>query len=340
MKHFFCVVFVFVSFTCYLQAEEVPRFIELVGHEILDDSVLHYVQSIAFSPDSKQVVTVGADYTIRIWDADSGKELRRWDLTRHDGFHPFSTLFSSDGKKIVALDGITKEKITARIWDVESGKELPKLEREAFFDTFPVPREAVGVMLTGDGGFAGFQIQIGDDYAGKGLKKFDGGDNFAFVTFSPDGKKIVAREQQSLFLRIWDIESRMELQKIGGDEHVSFLAFSSDGKKIALTEKLGTFVRTWDVDSGKELKKFPLDEPFGEKPFFLSCDGKKIVGKMRNRIRILDTESREMQSLETPKRKVPYHLSHHRILSVVFSPDEKKIGIACEYGFAGIWVLE
>ena len=36
-----------------------------------------YVQSLAFSPDAKMIATAGNEATIRLWDAMTGKEVRR-----------------------------------------------------------------------------------------------------------------------------------------------------------------------------------------------------------------------------------------------------------------------
>ncbi len=75
------------------------------------------VVSSSFSPDGKRVVTASYDDTARIWDAETGKELRI--LTGHKG-NVVSASFSPDGKRVVTASSDD----TARIWDVETGKEL------------------------------------------------------------------------------------------------------------------------------------------------------------------------------------------------------------------------
>jgi len=88
----------------HLQAQEVP-FVELKGHT-------NEVISAVFSPDGTKVVTAGGDGFVRIWDAETGKELKA--LEKHAG-SPNSAAFSPDGKRI-----ITSNNNVARIWDANS----------------------------------------------------------------------------------------------------------------------------------------------------------------------------------------------------------------------------
>ncbi len=59
----------------------------------------HLIQSVAFSPDGKRIVTGSIDKTVRIWDTATGKELLT--LTGHTG-SVLSVAFSQDGKKILS----------------------------------------------------------------------------------------------------------------------------------------------------------------------------------------------------------------------------------------------
>ncbi|KAM3082705.1 hypothetical protein ACMFMF_002359 [Clarireedia jacksonii] len=81
------------------------------------------VNSVAFSPDGKQVVSGSSDRTVRLWDTATGQQILPV-LEGHTS-SVYSVAFSPDGKQVVSgsLDR------TVRLWDTATGQQiLPALE--------------------------------------------------------------------------------------------------------------------------------------------------------------------------------------------------------------------
>ena len=76
------------------------------------------VSSVAFSPDSKQIVSGSSDATVRRWDAATGQQLLPA-LEGHTG-GVSSVAFSPDSKQIVSGSYDT----TVRRWDAATGQQL------------------------------------------------------------------------------------------------------------------------------------------------------------------------------------------------------------------------
>ena len=58
------------------------------------------VETVAFSPDGKQVVSGSLDKTVRIWDAETGQTITGPFEGHTDGV--MSVAFSPDGKQVVS----------------------------------------------------------------------------------------------------------------------------------------------------------------------------------------------------------------------------------------------
>jgi len=248
MKHFFCVALVFPLFAGCLAVADT----NLPVAEILPDgtSVLvlkghtDAVLDVAFSPDGKTIVSASADLTARIWDAETGKELKKleghldlqvlknvpsWLKNQKSAVN--SVAFSPDGKKIATggTDGILI------IWDAESGKILQKIAGQPKNGTprwvhdLPIVRS---VVWSPDGSTIATASEtvahLWDADTGKGLHEWEHSYDMrdlnnmrdlkvrVYTRFYPnsidishDGKKILVAGGGAF--RIWDTDSRKDL---------------------------------------------------------------------------------------------------------------------------------
>jgi len=81
-------------------------------------STFSKMTGIVFSPNGKRFATASWDRTVKVWDADSGKELLTLGGSHTDAVLGVS--FSPDGKRVATA---SRDK-TAKLWDAESGSEL------------------------------------------------------------------------------------------------------------------------------------------------------------------------------------------------------------------------
>nr|MCU0480967.1 hypothetical protein [Anaerolineae bacterium] len=75
------------------------------------------VNEVTFSPNGNTVASAGWDTTLRLWDASTGKELRK--LIGHINFIQ-AVAFNDTGTLLISGGADT----TVRLWDVNTGEEL------------------------------------------------------------------------------------------------------------------------------------------------------------------------------------------------------------------------
>jgi WD40 repeat protein len=275
----------------------------LVGHS-------HGVSSVVISSDGKRIISGCRDKTIKIWDAESGQELRT--LKGHKNWVT-SVAISPDGQRIIS--GSWDE--TVKIWDAESGKELRTLRgHTSGIESISVSPDGKRIISGSDS--RDKIIKIWDAESGKELRTLRGHeDGIRSIAFSPNGKWIISGSLDNT-IKIWDAESGKELRTLRGHKSgIESISVSPDGKRIISGSRDKT-IKIWDTESGEEVRTLK-----GHKSWVISVaispDGKRIIsGDGYNcTIKIWDTESGE------ELRTLRGHNSW--VLSVAVSPDGQRI---------------
>ncbi len=243
--------------------------------------------AVAISPDGRYALFASADRTVRLYDIDARRDLRRF--IGHAA-SVWSVAFSADGKR--ALSGGADTSV--RLWDVETGREIRRLSGHNGLVT------AVAFSPDGKKALSGgydHTVIYWDLETGRELRTWEGQARYVnAVAFAPEGRRALVAGEKSLHLweldsgkeigrfeghtasvigalfsadgsrvlscsddrtaRLWDTETRKELKAFTGHtSYVKSVAFAPDGKQVLTASADGT-VRLWDAVDGKELRKF------------------------------------------------------------------------------------
>ncbi|MBE9534235.1 MAG: tetratricopeptide repeat protein [Proteobacteria bacterium] len=285
------------------------------------------VNSVAFSPDATCLATASSDGTIKIWDAQSGKELLNLSTTPvirgwlGVGFEAITVdlankLGVQEGAGILVnkvIEGDPADKAGIKLDDIIvklNGKEV-NLGNFVPVIAGLAPSSSAQIELIRDGQFVSVSAILGERPPEKSA--------FTCLAFSPDGVCLSAACSDGT-ARVWDVASGKELLTLSGHtDEVCGVAFSPDGTCLA-TASFDSTAKVWDASSGKELLTLSghTDEVCG---VAFSPDGTRLA-----------TASRDLTGKvwDAASGKELLTLSGHtgEVFGIAFSPDGTRLATA------------
>ncbi|KIJ25029.1 hypothetical protein M422DRAFT_193952, partial [Sphaerobolus stellatus SS14] len=230
------------------------------------------VQSVAFSPDGKYIVSGSSDTTICLWSVETGKAVGKPYKGHTSSVQ--SVAFSPDGKYFVSG---SSDKII-HLWSVETGKAAVGEPYEGHTSSVQ------SVAFSPDGkyivsGSKDKTICLWSVETGKAVgEPYKGHTHSVWsVAFSPDGKYIVSGSLDKT-IYLWSVETGKAVGEPykGHTDLVWSVAFSPDGKYIVSGSKDKT-ICLWSVETGKAVGEPYKGHTSSVRSVAFSLDGKYIV---------------------------------------------------------------
>ncbi len=207
------------------------------------------VVALATVPGRQQVIVLGDDHVVSLWDIDTGKLVKNLDERggMRDAIEkPSQLAVSADGR--LALWGDYEHHII-RLWDLKADREIPA----------PGAKDAASPFL---------KLTSGQVWS---------------AAFSPDGMNFATVGGNAA--KIWDVATASERMSLVPSGIVATAGFSPDAKWI-VTGSWDNSARIWNAETGKDLLKLvghtgfvnsACFSPDGTHVLTASDDGKAIL---------------------------------------------------------------
>ncbi len=221
---------------------------------------------VDYSPDGKQLASIGVDGMAKVWNAYTGELIRS--LSGDPDTISYDIAFSPDGK-LLAGSWISQ----VLVWDAASGElllRLPGQVVEGMTDRLDFSPDSTRLAAANMDG----QPKVWDVASGRELLALAGHEApVDGLAYSPNGKFLATGDLGGI-VKIWDAATGQELTTLEHGGWVHGLAFSPDGRNLAAAGEDGRLV-VWDTESGATVLSLPTRSGLYDVAY--TPDGQRLV---------------------------------------------------------------
>ncbi|MGF1579637.1 MAG: PQQ-binding-like beta-propeller repeat protein [Gemmataceae bacterium] len=326
-----------------------------------------YVAATGDDVVRKESILVRTDYSVRVWDTHTGKQLLPFKKGLRTGFcgvfSPDNRLFAWSGHTGVQIlklqDGtvLVPSKLdsasdlafspNARLLACSKGKEIRIVEvatsqiRSRFIRKGPIPLGGTNnrvvfspdsrllAAASTDGSTDLWDVVTGE-HLGRMVSQYKRKECWVeALAFSPDGKTLaVAPHDQTI--RLWDVATKKQRNGLEDRRPIRSVLMLPDGKTIITSHK-GGLLSWWDRATGKKLHLTPRTT--GGSLLALSKDGEKLYSIEGKNLVCWDVKNRKLvKSPLPPMSEAP--------TSLKLSSNDRTLAVGFASGLIQLWDLQ
>ncbi|WYZ35383.1 hypothetical protein EsH8_X_000030 [Colletotrichum jinshuiense] len=278
----------------------------------------NWVNSVAFSPDGRQLASASDDETVKLWDVVTGQCQQT--LEGHSDLVN-SVAFSPDGRQLASASNDE----TVKLWDVATGQCQQTLEGHGYLVNSvafsPDGRQLVSAS-------SDKTVKLWNIVTGQCQQTLEGHrDSVNSIAFSPDGRQLASASNDQT-VKLWDVATGQCQQTLEGhNDLVNSVAFSPDGRQLASAST--KTVKLWDIVTGQCQQTLEGHSDWVNSVAF-SPDGRQLASTSNDKtIKLWDVATGQcQQTLEGHSNWVN---------SVAFSPDGRQLASASDDKTVKLW---